>query len=108
MLSSITMAMNAFNPDNYVPYEDNLFPRDNHNPETTLIHKDSFEKLLSPESKKAIDIINNMPESIFKNNMRQRNPAWYKIQEYMVKEYKYKWKDTDKVKKEITAWLKEN
>lgn len=108
MLNSIMMAMNAFDPDNYIPFDETLHRKDYKDPEATLIYKDSFEKLLSPKSQKAIDIIYNMPESIFKNNMRQRNPAWYKIQEYMVKEYKYKWKDTDKVKKEITAWLKEN
>jgi len=106
MLSSFMMAVNAYNPENYVQFDEYMFCSNGSNPETALIQKDAFEKCLSEDAKKAIQDIMDMPENFFKNSVRERELGWSKVQKYMQTELHYRYKDTQKIKKEIKRWLK--
>jgi hypothetical protein len=48
----------------------------------------------------------DMPENFFKNSVRERELGWSKVQKYMQTELHYRYKDTQKIKKEIKRWLK--
>lgn len=104
-MNAIMMAMNAYNAENYVQFDDFMCSSSGYNPEMALVNKDYFEKSLSSEAKKAIQDILEMPDSWFANSVRDRGMSWYKVQKYMQENLNYRHKDTQKIKKEIKRWL---
>lgn len=107
-LSSFDAALEALNPDNYIPHddvEDVLHPQTS---EEILIEKDNFEKLLSTNSRIIIQVICDRPADLFDSNSRKSFPAWRKIQRYLCDTLNLKRKDVLKAKQEIIIWLKES
>lgn len=105
MLSSIIMAVNAYNPENYVQFDEYMYCSTGSNPEIAFMKKEEFEKSLSSEAKQAIQDILDMPDSWFTNTVRDRGMSWYKVQKYMQENLNYRHKDTKKIKQEIKQWL---
>jgi hypothetical protein len=105
-MNNIIEAMNLWNPDNYVPFDDSLYPHKCKNPEEILIEKDE-KRELSPIAQKAIAIIFELPESVTSNKVyKTQSISWRKIQGYLTKEHDFTWKQTHKVKEEISQWLR--
>jgi len=100
---TLQCALNAHNPDNYVVFDD-MIPQSTGNPERILIEKDNFNKLLSPKAQEAVRLICTSPE-LFQPKIRSGTISWTGIGAYLRKHHNLKWKDVNKIRKEIVLWL---
>jgi hypothetical protein len=99
----LVAALNAYNADNYVPFDETTMPH-NIDAERMLIMKDSFEKKLSPEAQLTINLILTDMKDV---TVKRSGISWTQVKAFLKSNTNFNCRKIDKIRMEVKIWLHE-